>query len=209
MPGEQVARFRRREVESEATPIRERIATWTAETADHLASMEPALPEALGDRQQDCTEPLLAIADAAGGEWPDRARAALVKILTGADAEDQSERVRLLADIRSVFISTGQDKLSSSVLLGNLIQDETLAWGESVNGRPLTLIGLARLLKPFGIQPRTIRAGQGTIKGYLKESFGEAWARFLPASALPAVTPSQPAKTFADLHSKYRHRLQV
>jgi hypothetical protein len=57
------------------------------------------------------------------------------------------------------------------------------------------------LLKPFGIQPRTIREGQGTIKGYLKESFADAWARFLPAPTLPVVKPSQPAKTLADLHS--------
>jgi hypothetical protein len=201
LPGEEVARFRRREVESEATPIREQITGWTAETVDCLASMKPALPETLGDRQQDCTELLLAIADVAGGEWPDRARAALVKILTGTGTEDQSERVRLLADIRRVFISTGRDKLSSSELLGTLVHDETLAWGEFANGRPLTLIGLARLLKPFGIQPRTIREGQGTIKGYLKESFADAWARFLPASTPPAVTSSQPAKTIAHLHS--------
>ena len=180
LPGEEVARFRRREVESETTPIREQAALWAAETADFLAEAEPSLPDALGDRQQDCTEPLLAIADAAGGEWPDRTRAALVEILAGAATEDQSDRVRLLADIRTVFISTGRDKLSSSELLGKLVHDETLTWGEFANGRPLTLIGLARLLKPFGIQPRTIREGQGTIKGYLKESFADAWARFLP-----------------------------
>jgi hypothetical protein len=201
LPGEQVARFRRREVESEATPIREQITTWAAGAVESLALMKPALPESLGDRQQDCTEPLLAIADEAGGEWPDRARAALVTILTGTAAEDQSERVRLLADIRGVFIATGRDKLSSSELLGKLAHDETLTWGEFANGRPLTLIGLARLLKPFGIQPRTIREGQGTIKGYLKESFADAWARFLPAPTLPVVKPSQPAKTLADLHS--------
>jgi len=190
--GEQVERFRRREVESEATSIRERVVEWTTEVVDCLAKIKPDLPEALSDRQQDCCELLFAIADAAGGEWPDRARAALVTILTGTAAEDQSDRVRLLADIRSVFISTGRDKLPTSELLGKLVQDESLLWGEFSNGRPLTPIGLARLLKPVKIFPGTIRLEKETAKGYLKENFADAWARYLP-SPPSAVTPSQPA----------------
>ncbi len=154
--------------------------------------MRPELPESLSDRQQDSAEPLLAIADAVGGEWPDRARAALVQLLTGTAAEDQSVGVKLLADIRSAFDSTGYDRLPSCELLAKLVQDEMLPWGEFSNGRPLTAIGLARILKPFGVQPRTIRLEQGTSKGYFKESFADAWARYLPLLSA-AVTPSQPA----------------
>jgi hypothetical protein len=60
----------------------------------------PALPEELNDRQQGGAEPLLAIADAAGGEWPAKARAALLELYTGSAAKDNSLGVRLLADIR-------------------------------------------------------------------------------------------------------------
>jgi hypothetical protein len=188
----EVARFRRREVEPETEALRTQVSDWAAEWLVVLDDMRPELPDQLSDRQQDGAEPLLAIAYAAGGEWPARARAALVEVLTGTAAEDQSERVRLLADIRCVFNLTGRDKLSTGELLAKLIQDETLPWGEFTNGRPLTAIGLARILKPFGIQPRTIRLEQGTSKGYFKESFTDAWARYLPP--LPsAVTPSQPA----------------
>lgn len=195
LPGTVLARFRRREVEPEAAELRSQVAAWAAEWMDALAEMKPELPDSLNGRQQDGAEPLLAIADSAGGEWPDRARAALAQLLTGTAAEDQSERVRLLADIRSTFHSTGCDRLASSELLAKLVQDETLPWGEFANGRPLTVIGLARMLKPFGVQPRTIRLEQGTSKGYFKESFADAWARYLallpPVS--PAVTPSQVA----------------
>jgi hypothetical protein len=191
-PGTDVARFRRREVEAEASELRTQVSEWAAEWMDALIGMRPELPESLSDRQQDGAEPLLAIADWAGGEWPDRARAALVELLTGTVAEDQSESVRLLADIRGVFNLTGRDKLSSSELLGKLAQDETLPWGEFSNGRPLTPIGLARLLKPLGICPGTIRLEKETAKGYLKENFADAWTRYLP-SPLSAVTPSQPA----------------
>lgn len=80
-PGTEVARFRRREVQPEATALREQVAAWAAEWKARLADMRPVLPEALSDRQQDGAEPLLAIADAAGGEWAQRARAALVQVL--------------------------------------------------------------------------------------------------------------------------------
>jgi len=191
-PGTEVARFRRREVEPEAAELRTLASDWAMERLEVLAEMRPELPECLSDRQQDGAEPLLAIADLAGGEWPARARAALIELLTGTVAEDQSVGVGLLGDIRNVFHSTGRDRLTTSEMLDRLKQDETLPWGEFSNGRPLTPIGLARLLKPFGIVPGTIRLEKGTAKGYLRQSFADAWARYLP---LPpqAVTPSQPA----------------
>jgi len=189
-PGTDVARFRRRNVEPEAAELRTQITDWAAERMDILSEMTPELPESLSDRQQDGAEPLLAIADAAAGEWPHRARAALVELLTGTVSEDQSERVRLLFDIRGVFVAMGRDKLTSNELLAKLALDETLPWGEFSNGRPLTAIGLARLLKPFGIFPGTIRLERETAKGYLREHFADAWARYLPPRP---VTPSQTA----------------
>lgn len=191
-PGTSVERFRRRDVEPETAELCAQMAALAAEHSEALAAMRPQLPESLSDRQQDGAEPLLAIADTVGGDWPARARAALVQLLTGTAAEDQSHGVQLLADIRSAFHSAGRDRMASGDLLAKLNQDETMPWGEFANGRPMSAIGLARLLKPFGIQPRTIRLEQGTIKGYFKDSFADAWARYLPSSA-QAVTPSQAA----------------
>jgi len=191
-PGTAVARFRRREVEPEAADLRARVSEWAAERIQALKEARPELPESLSDRQQDGAEPLLAIADAAGGEWPKRARAALVELFTGAVAEDQSVGVGLLADILAAFTSARRDKLATNELLGKLAEDETLPWGEFSNGHPLTPIGLARLLKPFGIFPGTVRLETGTAKGYLKENFADAWTRYQLAPP-SAVTPSQPA----------------
>jgi hypothetical protein len=180
LAGEATARFRRREVEAEAAPLREQMAAWTQETVEQLQTMRPILPEALNSRQQDCSEPLIAIADVVGGDWPETARASLVEILGGKTAEDQSSGTRLLSDIRDIFTAENRDRLSSQELLGRLVHEETLQWGEFANGRAMSLIGLARLLKPFGIQPGTLRLGSRTFKGYLRESFAEAWARYLP-----------------------------
>jgi len=44
----------------------------------------------------------------------------------------------------------------------------------------MTPAGIARLLKPFGISPETIRVGEDTAKGYRLSAFEDAFARYLP-----------------------------
>ncbi|MBK9966146.1 MAG: DUF3631 domain-containing protein [Holophagales bacterium] len=100
-------RFRRRKAGPLADEIRRRIEAW-AETPGTIAALkraEPALPDALNDRAQDGAEALLAIADLAGGSWPERARAALCA-LAGEAAEDEVEDtsgVAVLRDLVTVF----------------------------------------------------------------------------------------------------------
>ena len=45
--------------------------------------------------------------------------------------------------------------------------------------RGLTLRRLARMLKPFGVQSRTVRAASAVAKGYLREELEEPWERYL------------------------------
>ena len=49
-------------------------ARWAQDHVEALKDAEPVMPEVLHDRAQDNWEPLIAIADAAGGDWPKRAR---------------------------------------------------------------------------------------------------------------------------------------
>jgi len=60
------------------------------------------VPEELHDRAADSWEPLLAIADRAGGSWPMRARLAAVALSSEEDMP-ASAGIRLLADVREVF----------------------------------------------------------------------------------------------------------
>jgi hypothetical protein len=61
----------------------------------------------------------------------------------------------------------------------------------------LTPHGLARLLKPFGIRPATLRfqkegkSGDNpsiTDKGYLRSQFEDVFSRYLPPPAPPDLT---------------------
>lgn len=88
---DKVERFRLRKVRTEAERLRERLEAWGVQNIEKLRDAHPALPEELSDREQDGAEPLLAIADLAGGEWPEAARRALVSLCCGARAVDESK----------------------------------------------------------------------------------------------------------------------
>jgi hypothetical protein len=179
-PSEAVERFRRRNVLGAANEIRERIPAWLSRHLKALAVARPDLPDALNDRQQDSVEPLLAIGDEAGGDWPQRLRKAIVEIFSGKSSQDQSLRIRLLADILAIFQNSRLERLTSMELLSRLAEVETSPWADWTHGKPLIAVGLARLLKPFEICPRTIRVDDATPKGYLRDSFLDAWGRYLP-----------------------------
>ena len=159
-------RFRKRKVQPEAEALRKRIEEWVANCLDTLREAEPALPDELNDRQQDVCEPLLAIADRAGGDWPRRTRLALIT-LYGADPEQQdaSLGVALLADIRSVFQASGADRLRTCDLLRELCLIEASPWCEHNRGEPLSSYGLSRILKIFDIHPQDHRFGDARARG--------------------------------------------
>jgi hypothetical protein len=74
-PGATVERLRKRDNEWFAA-LRSQAARWAADHFEKLADPDPQIPEALNDRADDNWRPLLAIADLAGGEWPQLARQA-------------------------------------------------------------------------------------------------------------------------------------
>ena len=95
--------------------------------------------------------------------------------------------MRLLADVHVVFQAAGTDKISSKTLVAELCELEEAPWGDW----GLTQTKLAHRLRAYGIRSRNVRLDDGTTpKGYRRESFEDAWARYLPIQ--DATTP-QPA----------------
>ena len=154
-------------------------ARWAADNADRIQGADPDMPAGVFNRVADNWRPLLAIADAAGGEWPARARRAVQCAGASATGDDQSVRVLLLADIRAHFAERTVDRVSSNELVAALMAIEGRPWAEWKAGKPLSANGLARLLAPFGIAPATIRTATGTPKGYQLTQFEDAFARYL------------------------------
>lgn len=181
-PSEAVDRFRRRLAAPAAGELREALVEALGTVTDALDQAWPDLPEALGDRAADSWEPLLAIADSAGGQWPTRARAAAVA-LSGSRAgnlDEVSLALRLLADLRTLFERKDTDRLLTAELIANLVADDEGPWGEvGRGGGPVTPHFLARRLQPYGVRPTLMRVGETVGRGYRQADLLPAWARYL------------------------------
>lgn len=169
---EPVARFRRRTAKAEAEAI-----TFPSPLTVPDVPVVP-VPETLHDRAADSWEPLLAIADVAGGEWSTRARLAAVA-LSGESDQDVSSGMRLLADIRDAFDEKQADHLSTHDLLACLHELEEAPWRDWY-GKPLTPRGLAKLLEPYDVLPAQRRVAGDKLRGYFRADFTDAWSRYVP-----------------------------
>ncbi len=190
---QKVERLRERLIGPRAIELRQSLADWIEAQSGAIRSAEPDIPEQLNDRQQDGAESLLAVADVAGGAWPEKSRQALIELYTGTSAEDQSLPTRLLSDIRDVFEQSGFQSFSTKDLLEHLAKIEHGIWAEYHGGKPIGSRSLSKLLGEFGIGPRTTRQGKETFKGYSKEMFSDAWQRY--ASPSPGNYPSHPSQS--------------
>lgn len=192
LPGEQVEILRHAEP-GLFEELRQRLARWTVDNADAVRTARPCIVDALNDRAQDNWEPLLAVADVAGGEWPALARKAAVR-LSGVVQESPGINAELLGDIRDVFDHKQVDRLSTADLIEALTEDEEKPWATWNRGKPISPHQLAKRLREFSISPNTIRTAYGnTAKGYRSEQFTDAFARYLfDSPTCTSVTPSQP-----------------
>lgn len=165
-------------------------ARWAKDNQRVLADADPETPEALHDRASDNWRHLLAIADLAGGPWPEKARTVAVALSGGA--EDGSLKAQLLRDVQQIFADRNTDRLKSKAICGALAELEDRPWPEYSRGAPITPTQLARLLKDFEIGPKTLRFEEETKKGYELADFAKTFARYIPPSV--AVTPLQVCK---------------
>ncbi|NJL28745.1 MAG: DUF3631 domain-containing protein [Thermoanaerobaculia bacterium] len=176
-PGEKVDRLRIDRL-GHLEELRRRAVRWASDVRERLVQADPEVPEELNDRAADNWRALLAIADAAGGEWPELARKAATESAAFRE-EDPSARVRLLEDIRAIFERSGQPKMFSRDIVAKLLELEDRPWPEWKRGKPLTVRQLASLLLPFGAKPQHLRIGDTTGRGYLAEDLEDAFDRYL------------------------------
>jgi hypothetical protein len=188
-PGEQVAPYRTRRDAPPLNHLRDQLADFIGGHLEDLETAEPEMP--LEDREADTWEPLIAVADLAGGDWPARVRKAATA-LTKAEREsdaDASQGALLLADLRNVFaaekdkdgnVTAWHDRMETATLLDRLHAMPESPWND-LRGRPLDARGLAERLRPYGVRPKVIRVGKdSTPRGYERADLLDAWSRYLP-----------------------------
>jgi len=181
---ERVESFRLRKASIDAKPILRRCTAWAGKAEPQLRKAEPDMTP-LEDRPADVWEPLVAIGDIAGGDWAARIRAASVA-MSESRQEVESHGIHLLRDCRSIFASSGTDRLSTAQLLPLLHALAESPWAD-LHGAQLSNRQLARLLRQYDVRPKKIRFSRDDVaQGYTITSFHDAWQRYLP----PAEPPS-------------------
>ncbi len=174
--------WRRRINAPDADKLRDRLTAWTGAVRDRAIDYWPVMPDNIEDRDADAWEALLAVADLAGGHWPETARVAAVAAVADSMRNTESLGIILLRDLRTVFSKEGGDYLSSASALTNLRGIEESPW-DSINrdGSALNARGLAQRLRRYGIKSGNIRDDDGKVlKGYFRAQFVDAWIRYLP-----------------------------
>src|SRR5262245_13571424 len=161
-PDEIVEPFRRRIEAKEGHKLQTELAAWATQDIGDFIDHWPQMPTQIQDRDADVWEALLAVADAAGGDWPKLAREAAVALVEQSKQSSPSLGLRLLADLRSVLMDT--DAMPTEQILRSLHAMEDAPWGD-LKGKPITDRALARLLAPYDIKPKLVKIAGHVFRG--------------------------------------------
>ena len=184
---EKVEKLAFRDLDLLAQPICQKAVRWSEDHLEELSISSPHIPKDLEDRPGDNWTPLIAVADIVGGEWPQKARKAALQ-LSVSNEDDEIPSVQLLADIQDLFQRRGIDRIPSTELAKYLSGMEERPWPEFKKGNPITTRQIARLLKRFGIKPKTIRTSEGTPKGYSADDLKDVFSRYTPPQSATNAT---------------------
>ncbi len=181
---------------SELKSLQRKAARWAKDQLKALRDSDPEVPPAIRSaRDRDNWRPLLAIADAAGGEWPDKARAAAIELCGGSD-EGDSVGEMLIKDIYTFFEAEDYLRVKSEIIVEHLRTIEDRPWVEfGRQQKPLTTNGLATLLRPFDVRPCQWRNGVKVERGYERAAFADVFDRFCFSVDADSVQSVQPYET--------------
>jgi putative DNA primase/helicase len=180
-----------------AGDLRRKCARFVLDHAPDIARARPAVPEDLNDRAADIWEPLLALADLAGGDWPEKARKAALGLT--ARAQEDSPIGALLLDIMILLLqpacAQGNGGMNGSAGVRIFSRDLVVAlnnctdrpWMVLRRAKDVTERWLSQQLSPYGIRPRTVWIAGTSAKGYLEGDFKEAFRRYIPKAAVQAL----------------------
>ena len=160
--------------------LRSKIARWIGDNREAILQDrgQVQFPPTLDDRQRDCWEALLAIADRAGGPWPKRAYAAAEELSQG-DIDEDSARELLIHHCKDVFAALGDPPaIHTKDLLDRLIEMEGSLWSDWRRGRPLSARGLSGLLRDFGVKSQQVKLGGVNRFGYRFSDFEAVWVSY-------------------------------
>ena len=102
-----------RQAQYAAQIISERMAVWASQNLDDLGKYVPDVPDWLNPREAELWEPLLAIADLAGGPWGELARQACEEMVaSGGQPPEDEDKLAELEDIMNAWGAMDSEPVS-------------------------------------------------------------------------------------------------
>ena len=170
--------------DAEFAILRRKLARFAADNAEALKAAKPVIPLDLDDREADNWSLLLAVAELAGGDWPERTHEAAVRLTR--KGRRPSDGVLLLAALKKMFTANGTE-LTSEYVAAEFRKDQTSIWVTYNRGGPITQRQIAILLDQYDIHPVPIHPTKRkdfARQGYKLAQFEDAFARYLPADPI-------------------------
>lgn len=145
------------------------LTAWAKRHTPAIVAAKPEdIPPGITARLKEVARPLFAVADAAGGDWPERIRAAARELMLGQSEQPEDVPIadQLLADVLRVFADREAVKLPTIELVDGLYALPKSVWLDmwpQATGAPRNL---AAMLRPMGVEPRSLDIDGHTHKGY-------------------------------------------
>lgn len=171
-------------LDDDANALGGRLAAWADKVRDQVRTNRPTLPDVVKGRGRERWSPLLRVAEAAGGRWPDVVRDLAIRDMERIKNEReeglavQKPHVTLLHHIHEVW---GDDEtfIATDDLLARLIAKYPHSWGTASKfGKDLTSQRMGRMLVgSYNIHSHRESDGDRR-RGYLLSSVEPAFAGF-------------------------------
>jgi len=157
--------------------FRDALTDWAAENSDYISQMTLDGPTGASDRAQDNWTPLVRVAAAMGGEWPDRAMKAFSK-LEVKDKDDTASSIGLdlLKDIHTIMSQYSVQEMGAAQITKALISLPDTEWRSLQYGKPITSKRLNQKLREYQIRP--VKRRDSNV--YLFSDIEDNLRRYLP-----------------------------
>lgn len=172
LPGEQMAEWDARVVIPAAAGLGRRSAGME-QHADWFRTASPQVPAHLHGREKELWLPLFAVAEFAGGDWPERARAA--SLIHKRPADEDSDGTLLLRDLHAIL---QRQPRRARFSMSELVHAQRSLDAPDYSGH-LDTRELGAILRRYGIRSKAMRFPGGTAKGYERTQFTDVIARYV------------------------------
>ena len=166
---------------SEGQEIGAKLQVWCQSITEKAVKIDVWATTEVNQRVIDIWEPLLAIAELAGEDWLEHAKASILDLHTGPRGQHDSRGMKLLKAILTAKESRPDSEGIFSPELATALPGISEEYREFGKGqKPISATQIARILAPYEIKAARIRIDGQRERGYLWSQFADTWSRYIP-----------------------------